>query len=502
MSDDRPYQSEFYLMSDVKERGWTAAMIRDFLGEPDERKNSSKYRGTVYKLYLKERVEKAEKLEEFIVWKEKLDARRIKSKSKQTAKRYAKYVSKFKLSEHWNIVKESREDLLFDVEVVYCGCVWCAEISALGDKWQPANKKLDYSKSVKMGDWKNRWKHSDSCIIEPGNPIRRPKFETDYPQWCAIDVEIACPEENYGSICGIGVAVFDGNGNHINDISREWKVRPPENKYDPLVVKEVRLKPSETAEADPWEKVSEEVASLVGEMPIVFHAAENEMRQMVSYENLWTPEKEQIHCSQRMAHFLFPSEKMGLVDLCDKYNIPIINHHNPLDDARATGWLWQFLALNIKDDSRDVFEYFEAQYLPDMWMHKGLPISDGQLEYLSIITHNTGKKPICQTKYNLQKRLDKLEKKQTKNWNEFREKTIAELSQKIENFDDTKKEMHVSWYDVSFTVPKPPDGAKKLTNYVMNSMSRRDAGKVLNVAVPAYKEWQYNQEDDYYGWDY
>ena len=493
-------KSDYYVMSDVKARGWTDAMIRDFLGTPDKLKDSRKYRGTVYKLYLKKRVEEAEKLEDFIAWKTKLDARRVKTKEKETETRFSETVSNFKLSPHWNVIKENIKEKIFEAEVVYCGCVWRAEISALGDKWYPVSKSSSFAKKIKIGHWKNRSSHPDSCGIDPDSPLKKPKFATEHSQWCAIDVEIACPEENYGSICGIGIAVFDGNGNHLRDISREWKVRPPENKYDQMVVKEVRLKPSETSEADSWEKVSEEVASLAGEKPIVFHAVENEMRQMVSYENLWVPKEEQIYCSQKMAHFLSPSGKMGLVDLCGKYNIPIIQHHNPLYDAVATGWLWQFLCSEVSSKEKDGFGYFKAQHLPDGWMFKGLPMSSGQYKYLSIITSDTGQKPSVMTLESQIKRLATLKERQEKEWNEARQKVIEEVKVQINQASEDDGYVNVSWHGVVFSILAPPSNVKNLSGYVMRQMSRGDAAKVLNSAVPAYKRNRNRYYDDDYYW--
>ena len=491
-------KSDYYVMSDVKERGWTDAMIRDFLGSPDALKNSQTYRGTVYKLYLKKRVEEAEKLEDFIVWKTKLDARRVKRKEKETETRFAETLSNFRLSPHWNVLEENSEENIFEAEVVCCGCVWRAEISALEDKWYPVGRSSSFSKKIKIGCWENRNRHPDSCSVDPDSPLKKPEFETEHPQWCAIDVEIACPEENYGSICGIGVAVFDGNGNHIRDISREWKVRPPGNKYDPMVVKEVRLKPSETSEADSWEKISEEVASLVGDKPIVFHAAENEMRQMVSYENCWIPKEEQIYCSQRMAHFLSPSGKMGLVDLCGKYNIPIVKHHNPLADAVASGWLWQFLCSEVSSKEKDGFRYFKTRHLPDGWMFRGLPMSSGQRQYLSIITSNTGTKPSLMTLESQIERLDTLKGRQEKEWSEARQKVIEEVASQINQTSEADGCVNVSWHGVVFSIPAPPSEMKNISGYVMGQMSRGDASKVLNSAVPSYKR----NRDRYYDYDY
>ena len=188
-----------------------------------------------------------------------------------------------------------------------------------------------------------------------------------------------------------------------------------------------------------------------------------------------------------MAHFLSPSGKMGLVDLCSKYNIPIIRHHNPLDDAVATGWLWQFLCSEVSSKKGDGFEYFKAQLLPDDWMFKGLPMSSGQYKYLSIITSDTGKKPSLMTLESQVKRLATLEDRQEKEWNEARQKVIEELEEQINQTSEADGYVNVAWHGVVFSIPAPPSNIKNISAYVMRQMSRGDASKVLNSAVPAYK---------------
>lgn len=64
--------------SGVKERGWTDALIRDFLSEPDETRPNPRYRvaGAPVRLYRLSRVEEAEAVEEF---KARLEKARVRS---------------------------------------------------------------------------------------------------------------------------------------------------------------------------------------------------------------------------------------------------------------------------------------------------------------------------------------------------------------------------------------------------------------------------------------
>ena len=60
--------TETYLtMAGLRERGWTEAMIRDYLGEPDATRPNPRYRSAApMKLYLTERAEAAEASPEWV----------------------------------------------------------------------------------------------------------------------------------------------------------------------------------------------------------------------------------------------------------------------------------------------------------------------------------------------------------------------------------------------------------------------------------------------------
>jgi hypothetical protein len=61
----------------VKERGWTDAGIKKFLGEPDTTKRNPRYGNAApMSLYKVERVEAVEKTDEFAVWKTKSEVRK------------------------------------------------------------------------------------------------------------------------------------------------------------------------------------------------------------------------------------------------------------------------------------------------------------------------------------------------------------------------------------------------------------------------------------------
>ena len=75
-------------ISDLKTRGWTAAGIRRFLGQPDDTKANPLYRRAApIKLYNISRVDAIEKTDEYQEWKTKSDARRTVARQRAHKKR-------------------------------------------------------------------------------------------------------------------------------------------------------------------------------------------------------------------------------------------------------------------------------------------------------------------------------------------------------------------------------------------------------------------------------
>src|SRR5690348_6256369 len=64
---------QYYLKSDLSDRGWRASMIRSWLGGPDFVQD--RYGGGQYYLFLKRRVQKAESKREWKAEREKWDVR-------------------------------------------------------------------------------------------------------------------------------------------------------------------------------------------------------------------------------------------------------------------------------------------------------------------------------------------------------------------------------------------------------------------------------------------
>src|SRR5690348_10950004 len=72
-------RDKLYSVPDLKDRGWTAAAIKNFLpAAPDDTRDNPRYAraGAPMKLWLKSRVHRVEKTERFQSWKKGAEARK------------------------------------------------------------------------------------------------------------------------------------------------------------------------------------------------------------------------------------------------------------------------------------------------------------------------------------------------------------------------------------------------------------------------------------------
>lgn len=107
-SQEKP---EYLSQSKIIDRGWTAAGIKKFLGEPDDTAQNPYYRNaSPTKLYDITRIEQAEETEEFQQWKEKSEKRKQASK-KAAQKKKQKTLEKVESRLHTVRLKKKYKNL-------------------------------------------------------------------------------------------------------------------------------------------------------------------------------------------------------------------------------------------------------------------------------------------------------------------------------------------------------------------------------------------------------
>lgn len=213
--------------------------------------------------------------------------------------------------------------------------------------------------------------------------------------YAAVDVETAAQQA--GSICQIGAAVFDVNGQPVAGRRREMLVRPPGNLYGPKFSEYHGIKASDTKGAPPWETVAAEIAELTDGLPMVGHNAEYESEQFAAAPG--TPAQlldASLYCSMRLSRYTDPdAAKHSLEECARRYGLRRTGKKQALSDALLSGRLWAALVSKQGWTIPDSFSKMDA--LPaDVgsweWWQENAPPTDRQVDFLMDLIRESGAK--------------------------------------------------------------------------------------------------------------
>lgn len=147
---------------------------------------------------------------------------------------------------------------------------------------------------------------------------------TEVPDFVAIDFETATTDR---MACSLGIIV-------VNDykISQEfyYLIQPPNNKFDQNCINIHKIHPAHTVQQPTFDKVWQSVRHHFNKI-IVTHNAAFDLDVLninCRYYGITEPDINAI-CTCVLHN------KIRLEDACTLYDIPIYNHHNALEDARA-----------------------------------------------------------------------------------------------------------------------------------------------------------------------
>lgn len=211
--------------------------------------------------------------------------------------------------------------------------------------------------------------------------------------YVAVDVETAAQQA--GSICQIGAAVFDADGDPVAGRRREMLVRPPDNLYGPEFSKYHGIKASDTKGAPSWETVAAEIAELMGGLPVVCHNAEYESEQFAAAAG--TPPQlldASLYCSLRLSRYTDPGEgKHSLEECARRYGLRRTGKKQALSDALLSGRLWAALVSKQGWTIPDSFSKMDA--LPAdagswEWLQEKAPPTDRQVDFLVDLINESG----------------------------------------------------------------------------------------------------------------
>lgn len=150
----------------------------------------------------------------------------------------------------------------------------------------------------------------------------------------SIDFETANAEPN--SICSIGMVKTLGS--NITE-ERYYLVRPPDMDFDPFNIAIHGIHPEDVEDQPTFDERWPEIYNFIGNMPLVAHFAQFDMRVLrKTLEHYAIDDYPQIPycCSWVISKKMWPGHKSYKLNLvCDLLGITF-EHHNALEDARAT----------------------------------------------------------------------------------------------------------------------------------------------------------------------
>ena len=157
----------------------------------------------------------------------------------------------------------------------------------------------------------------------------------------AVDFETATAER--ASACAVGVVVFE-NGSPI--IKRRLLIRPPLNEYSSWNIAIHGITPADTRNAPVFPAVWDQIAPMIDDRLVIAHntAFDISVLRRSAYYHGYRLNPFRFACTYRLARSSLPdAPSWKLNDLAAELGIPL-DHHDPLSDATAAGFLWLELA--------------------------------------------------------------------------------------------------------------------------------------------------------------
>jgi len=194
----------------------------------------------------------------------------------------------------------------------------------------------------------------------------------------AIDIETANRQQH---ICQIGLVKI------VDSIIAEehiWYIRPPENKYDFYQKKIHHIDPALTENAPDFKTIWPIIRPYLHNQIVVAHSAKSAELSILTKEfdrnNIEKPTFSCICTYQFAEHLANAPQSYKLPDLCAKYDIECIKHHDALNDATATAFLFLKLfnegAYSSIDDISQRIEYNSDYKIKAFRTPKETPTSD------------------------------------------------------------------------------------------------------------------------------
>ena len=211
---------------------------------------------------------------------------------------------------------------------------------------------------------------------ETARGLRRPKPPSPEAidrlrsaRFAAIDFETAT--EQRASACAVAVTLVDGGQ---VTTTRRWLIRPPENDYSGYNIAIHGIRPDDTRQSPEFLEVWREVLEVIGDRPLVAHNASFDLsvlRQSLDQAGAEWPTLN-VFCTLLLSRRIWPGlPSYSLPPLSRFLGIPIVRHHDPVEDAIACAEIARRVCATVEiDDLLALTERMGFQpgaIAPGMW---------------------------------------------------------------------------------------------------------------------------------------
>ena len=188
-------------------------------------------------------------------------------------------------------------------------------------------------------------------------------------RFAAIDFETAT--EQRASACAVAVTLVDG-GQVTN--TRRWLIRPPENDYSGFNIAIHGIRPEDTMHSPEFLEVWRGVLEVIGDRPLVAHNASFDLsvlRQSLDHGGAEWPTLD-VFCTLLLSRRIWPGlPSYSLPPLARFLGVPIVRHHDPVEDAIACAEIARRVCAAVEiDDLLSLTERMGFQpgtIAPGMW---------------------------------------------------------------------------------------------------------------------------------------
>lgn len=178
-----------------------------------------------------------------------------------------------------------------------------------------------------------------------------------------ISIDIENPNARGNSICSIGIVIVKDN----KIVDEKYSLINPEDRFDTNNSKITGLNYADVKEAPTFKEYWKSINELFENNIIVGHNVTYDLTVIAKALERYDIEVPifNYYCTLKLSRHFINTNSYSLNNLCDLLNINLENHHNALEDAKATQKIFQYLDYNNDIGTSGKFK-FENKLLDNL----------------------------------------------------------------------------------------------------------------------------------------